>query len=67
MILATISRIKSLRQGNPLSPMLFIIAVDMLAISIARENEDGQVGCLIPHLVEGGGHFTICGRQYSFS
>ena len=34
--------------------MLFNIVVDMLAILIARAKEDGQVGGLIPHLVEGG-------------
>ena len=46
---------KSLRQGDPLSPLLFNIIVDMLSILIARAKEDGQVGSLIPHLVEGGG------------
>ena len=45
---------KGLRQGDPLSPMLFNIVVDMLAILIARAKEDGHVGGLIPHLVEGG-------------
>ena len=45
---------KGLRQGDPLSPMLFNIVVDMLAILIARAKEDGQVGGLIPHLVDGG-------------
>jgi hypothetical protein len=34
--------------------MLFNIIVDMLAILIERAKEDGQVGGLIPHLVEGG-------------
>ena len=45
---------KGLRQGDPLSPMLFNIVADMLAILIARAKEDGQVGGLIPHLVESG-------------
>jgi hypothetical protein len=45
---------KGLRQGDPLSPMLFNIVADMLAILIARAKEDGQVAGLIPHLVEGG-------------
>jgi hypothetical protein len=45
---------KGLRQGDPLSPFLFNIIVDMLAILIARAKEDGQIDGLIPHLVEGG-------------
>jgi hypothetical protein len=45
---------KGLRQGDPLPHILFNIIVDMLAILIARGKEDGQVGGLIPHLVEGG-------------
>jgi hypothetical protein len=32
--------------------MLFNIVVDILVVLIAREKEDGQVGGLIPHLVE---------------
>jgi hypothetical protein len=45
---------KGLRQGDPLSPNLFNIVADMLAILIARAKEDGQVSGLIPHLVDGG-------------
>jgi hypothetical protein len=45
---------KGLRQGDPLSPILFNIVADMLAILIARAKEGGQVGGLVPHLVEGG-------------
>jgi hypothetical protein len=45
---------KGLRQGDPLSPILFNLIADMLAILIARAKEDGQVEGLIPHLVEGG-------------
>ena len=43
-----------LRQGDPLSPILFNIMADMLAILINRAKEDSQVAGLIPHLVEGG-------------
>ena len=45
---------KGLRQGDPMSPILFNIVVDMLAILIGRAKEHGQVGGLIPHLVDGG-------------
>jgi hypothetical protein len=45
---------KGLRQGDPLSPILFNIVADMLAIIINRAKEDGQVEGLIPHLVDGG-------------
>jgi hypothetical protein len=45
---------KGLHQGDPLSPILFNIVADMLAIMIQRAKEDDQVSGLIPHLVEGG-------------
>ena len=35
-------------------PILFNIVADMLAILISRVKEDGQVGGVIPHLVDGG-------------
>ena len=46
--------LKGLRQGDPLSPILFNVVADMLAILLNRAKEDGQIGGLIPHLVEGG-------------
>jgi hypothetical protein len=45
---------KGLRQGDPLSPMLFNIVADMLAIMIERAKLDGQIEGVIPHLVDGG-------------
>ena len=33
---------------------MFNIVADMLAVIIARDKDDGKVGSLIPHLVEGG-------------
>jgi hypothetical protein len=45
---------KGLRQGDPLSPMLFNIVADMLAIMIERAKVDGQIEGLNPHIVDGG-------------
>jgi hypothetical protein len=44
---------KGLRQGDPLSPMLFNIVVDMLAILIEHAKQEGQTAGMIPHLVDG--------------
>ncbi|WVZ58599.1 hypothetical protein U9M48_008856 [Paspalum notatum var. saurae] len=45
---------KRLRQGDPLSPILINIVVDMLAILINRAKEYGQVSGVVPHLIDGG-------------
>jgi len=51
---------KWLRQGDPLSPILFNIVVDMLAIIIARAKVNGQVKGVVPHLVEDGLSILQC-------
>jgi len=45
---------KGLRQGDPLSPILFNIVVDMLAILINRAKRDGQIKGIVPHLIDDG-------------
>jgi hypothetical protein len=45
---------KGLRQGDPLSPLLFNLVADMLSTLINRAKDDGQVRGLAPHLVDGG-------------
>jgi hypothetical protein len=43
-----------LRQGDPMSPILFNIVADMLALLINRAKTDGQIRGVIPHLVDNG-------------
>jgi hypothetical protein len=45
---------RGLRQGDPMSPILFNIVADMLALLINRAKIDGQIRGLIPHLVDNG-------------
>jgi hypothetical protein len=45
---------KELRQGDPLSPVLFNIVADMLVVLIERAKSEGQIEGAIPHLVDGG-------------
>jgi hypothetical protein len=45
---------KGLWKGNPMSPILFNIVADMLAILIARAKEACQVEGVIPHLIQDG-------------
>ena len=45
---------KGLRQGDPLSPILFNIVADMLALLIKRAKDNGSLNGVIPHLVDDG-------------
>ena len=54
MLADTSKRKKRLRQGDPLSPILFNTVADMLAIIIERAKNEGQIEGVVPHLVDGG-------------
>jgi hypothetical protein len=43
-----------LRQGDPMSPILFNIVADMLALLINRAKADGQIRGVLPHLIDDG-------------
>jgi len=43
---------KGLRQGDPLSPILFNLVADMLAVLIDRAKRDNQIKGVVPHLVD---------------
>ena len=45
---------RGLRQGDPMSPILFNIIADMLALLINRAKADGQIRGVIPHLIDDG-------------
>jgi hypothetical protein len=52
---------KGVRQGDPLSPLIFNIVVDMLAVLINKAKSEGQTHGLIPHLTDDG----FCILQYA--
>jgi hypothetical protein len=54
MLVDTSRQKKGLRQGNPLSPMLFDIVMDMFAIIIKGAQVDEQIEGVVHHLVYGG-------------
>ena len=45
---------RGLRQGDPMSPILFNIVADMLALIIKRAKYDGQIRGVIPNLLDDG-------------
>jgi hypothetical protein len=45
---------KGVRHGDPLSPILFNIVVDMLAVIINRAKSEGQTKGVIPDLTDDG-------------
>jgi len=45
---------KGLRQGDPLSPILFNIVADMLTIFIKRAKAEGLLSGVVSHLVDEG-------------
>jgi hypothetical protein len=52
---------KFVKQGNPISPILFNTVANMLSVLIRRAKDDVQIKGMIPHLVEE----TLSIRQYS--
>jgi hypothetical protein len=45
---------KDLRQGDPLSLLLFNLVVDALSALLEAASRNGRISGLVPHLVEGG-------------
>jgi retron-type reverse transcriptase len=52
---------RGVRQRDPLSPILFNIVVDMLAILIHRAKNEGQISGVILNIIDDGLYSPICG------
>jgi hypothetical protein len=55
---------KGLRQGDPLSPLLFNLVGDTLSVMLDRAKNSVAIRGLVPNLVDGAHTFTIC-RRYN--
>jgi hypothetical protein len=45
---------RGVRQGDPISPLLFDFIVDALAMILSKASEAGHIQGVIPHLIPGG-------------
>jgi retron-type reverse transcriptase len=54
---------KGVRQGDPLSPILFNLTMDVLAKLIDRARVNGQIKGIVPHLVDDGLSILQCMRM----
>ena len=45
---------EGLRQGDPLSPMLFNLVADALSTMLSRASAAGVIQGLVPNLIDGG-------------
>jgi hypothetical protein len=45
---------RGVRQGDPISPLLFDFIVDVLAMILSKASEAGHIQGVIPHLIPGG-------------